>query len=62
MKYKKLQIIYKHGQPYGIRDEGGFLLMFPSVRKYQGQEQRYVDELKEAFELSETIMKALNCA
>ena len=56
---KELQIIHKNGQPYGIRDENGFLLFFPKVTKYDGQEDRYVDEIKEFFDLAEKILKAL---
>jgi len=54
-----LQIIHKNGQPYGIRDKGGYLLFFPKVTKYSGQEERYVREIKEAFDLAEKIIKAL---
>lgn len=54
-----LQTIHKNGQPYGIRDEGGYLLFFPKVSKYDGQEERYVAEIKEAFDLAEKIIKAL---
>lgn len=35
----KLEIIHKNGQPYGIRDARGYLLFFPKVTKYTGQEQ-----------------------
>ena len=54
-----LQIIHKNGQPYGIRDKGGYLLFFPKVTKYDGQEARYVEEIKESFDLAEKIIKAL---
>lgn len=54
-----LQTINKNGQPYGIRNKGGYLLFFPKVSKYDGQEERYVSEIKEAFELAEKIIKAL---
>lgn len=54
-----LQIIHKNGQPYGIRDKGGYLLFFPKVSKYGGQEERYIGEIKEAFDLAEKIIKAL---
>ena len=55
-----LQTIHKNGQPYGIRHKGGYLLFFPKVSKYDGQEERYVSEIKEAFDLAEKIIKALN--
>jgi len=56
----KLQIIHKHGQPYGIRDAGGYLLFFPRISKYSGQEQRYIDEIQQCFSLAEKILNALN--
>ncbi len=55
----KLQVIHKYGQPYGIRDNGGFLLFFPKVTKWQGQEQRYIEEIQECFALAEKIIKTL---
>ena len=59
MKYKKLEIIHKNGQPYGVRDENGYLLFFPKVNKYEGQEQRYVEEINETFFLANVILEAL---
>ncbi len=59
MKHKKLEVIHAKGQPYGIRDINGFLLFFPKVTKYSGQEERYLQEIRESFELAETIMNAL---
>lgn len=56
----KLQIIHKNGQPYGIRDDGGYLLFFPEISKYSGQEQRYIDEIQEVFALAEKIINLLN--
>ena len=56
----KFEIIHKEGQPYGIRDKGGFLLFFSKVQKWQGQEQRYIDELQEIFNLANKIVNALN--
>ena len=55
----KLETIHKNGQPYGIRDAGGYLLFFPKVTKYTGQEQRYVEEIQECYSLAEKIMNAL---
>jgi hypothetical protein len=55
----KLEVIYANGQPYGIRDAGGFLMFFPKVTKYEGQEQRYIEEIQECFALANTIIKAL---
>lgn len=55
----KLKIIYENGQPHGIRDARGYLLFFPKVTKYSGQEQRYVEEIQECYSLAEKIMNAL---
>ena len=55
----ELQIIHKNGQPYGIRDKGGYLLFFPKVSKYTGQEQRYIDEIQECYLLADKIVNAL---
>ena len=55
----KIQIIYENGQPYGIRDNGGYLLFFPTVRKYSGQEQRYINEIQDCIKLADIILKAL---
>ena len=51
----KIRIIYKHGQPYGIRDNTGYLLFFPKVTKYSDQEDRYLKELQESFSLAKII-------
>ena len=55
----KLQIIYKHGQPHGIRDSGGFLFFFPKVDKYTGQEERYREEIAQAYRLADFLLKSL---
>jgi len=55
----KLTVVHRNGQPYGIRDNSGFLLFFPKVTKYDGQEQRYVDEIRNCFSLAEKIIIAL---
>ncbi len=53
------RIIHKNAQPYGIRDDGGYLLFFPKVTKYTGQEERYIEEIQETFALADKIIKAL---
>jgi hypothetical protein len=58
-RMKDLQIIHKNDQPYGIRDKGGFLLFFPTVTKYPGQEQRYIEDIQACYQLAEKILKAL---
>jgi len=57
---EEIKVIHKNGQPYGIRDKGGYLLFFPTVSKYNGQEERYKEELKEVFELAEEIKQLLD--
>ena len=54
-----LKIIYKHNKPHGIRDENGFLLFFPDITKYQGQEERYRSEVEEQFRLADFLLNAL---
>jgi len=55
----KLQVIYEHGQPKGIRDAGGFLFFFPTVSKYQGQEERYRQEIEQQYKLADYLLNAL---
>ncbi len=55
----KLQIIYKHSKPYGIRDSSGFLFFFASITKYQGQEERYRQEVEQQYRLADYLLDAL---
>jgi len=55
----ELQIIYEHSKPKGIRDKGGYLFFFPSVSKYQGQEERYRRELEQQFKLADYLLNTL---
>ena len=55
----EVRIIHKYGQPYGIRDDGGYLLFFPTISKYTDQEERYIKEIQECFDLAEKIKKTL---
>lgn len=57
--YEELEIIYENEEPYGIRDNTGYLVFFRSVRKYPYQDERYQKELKEMNELSDFIYTAL---
>lgn len=59
MKHKNLEIIFQHGKPYGIRDSGGYLLFFPTVSKYTGQQERYKKELAEQVELANKVMAGI---
>ena len=54
-----LQIIFKNGQPEGIRDKGGFLFFFPTVSKYPGQDERYINEIDRACRLASFLLKQL---
>ena len=57
--HNKLQIIYKHNKPYGIRDENGFLFFFTEVSKWSGQEERYRQEVQEQYALADYLLSAL---
>lgn len=59
-----LRIIFKNKidesvVPYGIRDDGGFLLFFPDVQRYDGQEERYENEILTQTILAHFILGAL---
>ena len=56
---EKLQIIYEHGQPKGIRDVSGYLFFFTTVQKYTGQEERYRKALEKRYALADYLLKAL---
>ena len=55
----ELQIIEGTGNVTGIRDKGGYLLFFPRVSRYSGQNQRYADEMAQQKALAEFILSAL---
>lgn len=57
--HNKLQIIYKHNKPYGIRDEGGYLFFFTEVSKFPNQEERYRQEVQEQFALADYLLSSL---
>lgn len=57
--HNKLQIIYKHNKPYGIRDENGFLFFFTEVSKFPNQEERYRQEVQEQFALADYLLASL---
>ena len=57
--HNKLQIIYKHNKPYGIRDENGYLFFFTEVAKWSGQEERYRQEVQEQFALADYLLASL---
>ena len=57
---KGIKIIHKHNKPYGIRDENGYLLFFPKITKYTGQEERYKEEVMEQYKLAEDLERYLS--
>jgi hypothetical protein len=59
MKHKDLKIVHKYGQPYGIRDSHGYLFFFPEIHMYQGQENRYRQEITDHQEMAADLLKAL---
>lgn len=48
--------------PHGIRDDGGYLLFFPDVQKYDGQEERYENEILTQTNQAHFILGALMSA
>ena len=58
-KESDIKVEYKHDKPYGIRDKTGYLLFFRSIDKYEGQEERYKEEVEEMKSLAEDISKYL---
>ena len=58
--YQDYWIVRENGQIKGIRNKGGFVLFFPKVTKWSGQEERYKEELKQQEDLAESITDFLN--
>ena len=56
----ELQIIYKHNKPHGIRDKNGYLLFFTRITKYDGQEDRYREEIEEQLQLADYLVEQLS--
>lgn len=59
MKHKNVGIVYELNQPYGIRDDTGFLFFFPHNSMYPDQEERYKREVSDKKELAEYLLKCL---
>jgi hypothetical protein len=57
-----VRVIYEHGQPKGVRDTTGYLCFFNRVNKYDGQEDRYRNELALRARQAEVIAAALRGA
>lgn len=62
----KPRIIYKNSRhlkedkPYGIRDNGGYLFFFVDISHYDGQDERYEEELKQQQLLAEYTLAELS--
>jgi len=54
-----LKVIYKNNKPYGIRDQRGFLFFFSDISKFQGQEERYREEVARQFKLADYLLSKL---
>lgn len=55
----EVRVIYEHGEPTGVRDTGGYLCFFNRVSKWEGQEDRYRNELALRARQAEAIANAL---
>jgi hypothetical protein len=58
----EVRVIYEFGEPTGVRDTGGYLCHFNRVTKWQGQEDRYRNELALRARQAEAIATALRSA
>jgi len=54
-----LKVIYRNNKPYGIRNNGGYLLFFTDITKFEGQDERYAEEIKQQSALAEIILAAI---
>jgi t-SNARE complex subunit (syntaxin) len=59
-KDKEIVILEENDIPVGIRDITGYLLFFPKIDKYLGEEERYQREISERKELAKFLVKVLN--
>jgi len=53
-------IIYQNNKPHGIRNANGYVLFFPKISKWSGQEKRYRDEIEEQMKLADKLCEFLN--
>ena len=53
------QIVEQAGLSYGIRNKGGFVLLFCTVQKFEGQDERYQEELRVQRGYAEILLKVL---
>jgi len=57
--HKDLEVYYKNGRPQCIRDITGVLFFFSDIQHYNGQEERYKEEVMEQYALAEYLLVAL---
>lgn len=55
----ELNLIYQQDQPSGIRDRGGYLFFFTRISRYDGQEERYREEVAQRIRLADFLLQAL---
>lgn len=53
------KVVYENNKPHGIRNQGGFILFFPDITKYDGQEKRYRNEVMEQYKLADFLKQQL---
>ena len=60
-KHEDLMIVRRAGNmhPEGIRDRTGFLIFFREVHRYEGQQERYDNEVSELELLASDLLEAL---
>ena len=56
----KVEIIYQHNRPYGIRNKNGYLLFFPRITKFPDQDERYKRAIKEQMDFAESLCDIIN--
>ncbi len=54
--------MYEHGECIGIRDTTGYLLHFNRVNRYDGQDERYRQELDRRRRLVDLLLATLRSA
>ena len=59
MNDNNLEIINKWDAPYGIRNNTGYLLFFADIKRWPGQEERYISEVEQQRELAEHLLEAI---
>jgi hypothetical protein len=55
----KYTLVYENNRPYGIRDERGYVIFFPWVPNFDGQDDRFAYELGAQKNLAEYVLTCL---